>query len=161
MDMDIIIKNCYEGKLLINIEKRIEKLLKTVPQRYITGLKKIVLVNKISHHNYKNAMGIYAPKSKGELPWIEIGIDQVYMRYPKLFSLTPFLGKFLLARVLYHEIGHHYQTKSKPLKRIYREKSAEKITRELLDKHFYWWKIFIFPLYLIIFLVKKLKDWKR
>ena len=153
--MDIIINNYYEGKLLINIEKLLINLLKTVPKNYLIGIKSIVLVNKISDRNYRDAAGLYMPQQSGELPWIKIGIDQAYLGHTKLLVLIPFLRKLFLAKVLYHEIGHHLQYKKRIPKKQNHEKYAEQVANDLLEKLFIRWKILLYPVYLIALIIKK------
>lgn len=154
--MSVVIKNYCKGKLPINIEKRVGGLLKYVPQKYLRGLKMITILNVISHRKHKDASGLYYSRSKNNFPRIEIAIDTIYQGFPKIFMLTPLLAKYFLARVLYHEIGHHYQHENKDMKKINRERYAEKVSKELLKKYLFWWKIPLFPLYPITVILKEI-----
>jgi hypothetical protein len=101
--------NLYKGNYPHNIEKMIKKLLHSVPEENLIGLHSIVIVNKSTQKKSKDAAGLYVPKYKNELPRIEIAVDNVFFGLKRRYFLFPFIPKFILARVLYHEIGHHYQ----------------------------------------------------
>ncbi len=152
--MNVIIKNNYVGKLPINIEKRLRKLLKGVPNDYLVGLKMIIVLNTIAHRNNKNANGLYIPGSKTEPPRIEIALDTLFDNFPKYFMLMPFFVNYFIAEVLYHEVGHHYHIEKCRLKKKKWEEFAESIADELLKKNFFVWKILLCPLFLFIPILK-------
>ncbi|MGD8782716.1 MAG: hypothetical protein PVH88_27645 [Ignavibacteria bacterium] len=156
--MNVIIKNHYKGKLPINIVKRVKRLLKYVPDNYLFDLKMISIVNRITYSKHRNASGIYLPKDKSSEARIEIAIDTIYMESNWFLMLLPVLSKYFLARVLYHEIGHHYQYEKKSLKKKYREDFAEKISNELLKRYFSNWKYLLYPLIPFIWLLKRIKN---
>ncbi len=157
--MNLKIENKYDGLLLINIEKRISKLLKRVPQKYLLGLKLIIVVNFISRKNGKHILGRYIPQGKSNMPRIELAIDSIYNYHTKIFILIPFIGKPLLAKVLFHEIGHHYQTEHKQIKKKYWEDYAEDFAKDMMKRQYPILRTVLSPLKpLIRFLKKKINN---
>jgi hypothetical protein len=52
-------------------------------------------------------LGRYHPKWKGQQPWIELYIDQIFKRLPGWAVRVPLLRDVRIAETLYHELGHH------------------------------------------------------
>jgi hypothetical protein len=82
----------------------IMKLLRKVPEENMVGLHSIVIVNKSAQKRLKDAAGLYIPQYKDELPRIEIAVDNVFFGLKRHYFFFPFIPKYILACVLYHEI---------------------------------------------------------
>lgn len=106
------------------------------------------------------------PKN-GEPPWIELCVDNILKGYGKELKFS-FLLEMELARVLYHEIGHHIERpqkfdarkwarRNRPNNINQRENHAEKWRKKLSTAHFikYYWYMFI-PLLIIAWPFKKI-----
>ena len=146
--MTLKIENYYQKNFfLFNVESKIRELLDFIPNEHLVGLEKILVVDEIRNNKAKNAAGIYNQKHGSEPATIEISVDSVYRKMPKLFFFLPFIAKFLLADVLYHEIGHHYHHNYKHgVKKNRREIFAENYRKEMMKKAFRWWIFFLRPI---------------
>jgi hypothetical protein len=111
----------------------VERMLGSVPPRYLLGLREIVLTNKagLSRSRRRSVTksrgrkvkimttrGLYHPTWKGKQAWIEIFVDSTLGVYEKGFwrSLL-LLGYFReneLGGVLFHEVGHHIDATHRP-----------------------------------------------
>ncbi|CCQ90510.1 hypothetical protein NITGR_300006 [Nitrospina gracilis 3/211] len=101
--------NQYSRRLPFNIEKLTRKLLKAVPNEHLVGLDSITLMDEFQQNKYKNALGLYRKKHGLQPARIEIALGNIYGTSPFILCLIPLAGKLLYAKVLFHEIGHHYQ----------------------------------------------------
>ena len=113
----------------------VERMVASVPSKYLTGLKEIVLTNssdlsrkrrrsvtKARKHKVRvvEARGLYHPAWKGNQAWIEIFVDNTLKGWEKgLWLKIPFFREDPLSEVLFHEIGHHIHFTKRP---EYREK---------------------------------------
>ncbi len=143
----IKIINLYKGDCPLDLEKMIRKLLRVVPEENLIGLHSIVIVNTSAQKTHKEAAGLYIPKSKNEMARIEIAVDNVYFGLKRKYFHFPFIPKFILARVLYHEIGHHYQFKHLRMKKTYQENYAKKFSAKMLNKEMFFWMLFLRPIF--------------
>lgn len=111
----------------------IKKLLKYIPKDHLLGLEKIVVFASLNRKN-RNSAALYWPKNNSSQATIEISFSSVVHRKPYLIFF-PFVGKFLLASALYHEIGHHHHHSFKHgVKKKKSEAFAEKYKKEILRK---------------------------
>ncbi len=111
----------------------VERMLGSVPPRYLLGLKEIVLTNKagLSRSRRRSVTksrgrkvkimqtrGLYHPTWKGKQAWIEIFVDSTLGVYEKgLWRWLLLFGYFrenALGGVLFHEIGHHIDATHRP-----------------------------------------------
>ena len=152
------IVNLYKGNCPRDIEKLIKKLLHIAPEEYIAGLHSIVIVNKSAQRNRNNSAGLYIPKYKNELPRIEIAIDNVFLGLKRRYFFFPFIPKYILADVLYHEIGHHYQFTHVRMEKKYYEDYAKKFCAAMIKKEFSLWMFFLRP---IVRIYGELKGWDK
>lgn len=129
-----------------NAEKTIQRLLKKVPQEHLAGLDAIIVVDQVTHKESRESEGIYWKESAQRPATIEIAENVIYRGMPKFLFFLPFVAKFMLASVLYHEIGHHYQRLTHEVKKEQREKFAEAYKKQMLRKAFFWWRLFLLPL---------------
>jgi len=125
--MPIEIKECYSVKPFFNPKASVARLLKGIPEKYISGLATVIIRDSDSlNHERRRAkvfrlgkkvliresMGLYHEKYKGEPAWIEIFIDNVLPSYKdrpafKLLIKFSFMQDVVISKALYHEIGHH------------------------------------------------------
>ena len=142
----------------VNAARIVEQLLNLVPTEYLRGLDCIVLTNlsgqprrrrlgKVTRRGRRMARsqvaGLYHPKWKGQLPWIELYVDQILRSMPRWTLRLPFLKDFALAHTLYHELGHHVHLTIRP---EYREEEdvadewGRKFTRNFIRRR-HWYLI--------------------
>jgi hypothetical protein len=100
------------------------KLLRQLPERYLSGLQSVVLTNAKAlgkgktqrvrgrKHRLQRCRGFYHPVRKGQPAWIEIVVDNV-IAAQGAGSLHCFAMRLSIARnltfaeILFHEVGHH------------------------------------------------------
>jgi hypothetical protein len=108
----------------------VERMLASVPPKYLIGLKKVVLTNssglprrlrravtKARKRKVRivEARGLYHPEWHGNLAWIEIFVDNTLKRWEKGWWLKfNFWREAKIADVLFHEIGHHIHFTRRP-----------------------------------------------
>lgn len=118
-----------------NVTRLIERMLESVPPKYLVGLSEVVLTNAsgLSRERRRSvtksrkkkskivdARGLYYPAWQGRRAWIEIFVDNTLRSWEKGFWLKiPLLRDSVLDEVLFHEIGHHIHYTVRP---EYREK---------------------------------------
>jgi len=108
----------------------VERMLASVPPKYLVGLKKVVLTNSSSlprrlrravtkarkrKVRIVEARGLYHQEWHGEQAWIEMFVDNIFDRWEKGWWLRSRMfreGK--IADVLFHEIGHHIHFTTRP-----------------------------------------------
>ena len=128
----------------VNVSKTIRELLDRVPSEYTRGLRCVVVTN-LSGQPRRSRLGkatsrgrripasqiagLYHQEWKGQPPWIELYVDQILRTWPSLPLWIPFLRDLAVARVLYHELGHHIHLFIRP---EYREK--EDVADDWRDK---------------------------
>jgi hypothetical protein len=133
----------------------IETLLSYVPEKYLVGLKTIVLTNragltrdrrrqKVWSRKRKvrlaEALGSYSHATRSSPATVWIYVDNVAQNAGWMLYL-PFFRFMMPSDVLYHEIGHHIHTVHKPIHEE-REDVADDWRRRLsatfVRKH-YWY----------------------
>jgi len=108
----------------------VERMLASVPPKYLIGLMEVVLTNtsdlsrkrrrsvtKARKHKVRivEARGLYHPAWNGNRAWIEIFVDNTLKNWEKGWWLSfRFYRETLLGDVLFHEIGHHIHATIKP-----------------------------------------------
>lgn len=108
----------------LNYARVVERLLVTVPEKYLTGLDSIVLCNlsgvprreksgtlprKKRRIKRADVAGLYHPRWRGQKPWIQLFVDQIDVMPHSLRWIRP-LSDLVFGSVLYHELGHHAHT---------------------------------------------------
>ncbi len=154
---EVKITEAYRNyKPAVNVAKVVRRLLAGVPDQYVRGLDCIVLSNmsgqprrnrlgKITSRGKRipkhRVLGLYHAKWKGRPPWIELYVDRILAPLPKWTQWISFLRDFAVARVLYHELGHHVHLFVRP---EYREKEdvandwRSKFIRPYMRKKFWY-----------------------
>lgn len=143
----------------------VERMVASVPSKYLTGLKEIVLTNssglsrkrrrsvtKARKHKVKivEAGGLYHQAWRGNFAWIEIFVDNTLRGVENSWWLKiNFIRESVLAGVVFHEIGHHIHATTNP---EYRDKEdvADSWMRKLKKQYFRsrleWLRIIVYPL---------------
>lgn len=101
----------------------IERMLASVPTKYLVGLKEVVLTNASDLTRKRRravtksrkrkvriveARGLYHQAWQGKQAWIEIFVDNSLRGWEQGFWLKiPVIREGRLSEVLFHEIGHH------------------------------------------------------
>ena len=134
----------------VDVYRSVRVLLKYVPAEHLAGLRLIVLTN--SEEVGKQIRGkIFSDKdrvrpadctglySKGRVLLL---VDQILAQYPEAFFLVPPFKTFVIAEVLYHEIGHHIHRLQQPGYRAGKETVADEWKETLLQRFLlqrYWY----------------------
>jgi hypothetical protein len=108
----------------------VERMLASVPSKYLVGLSKVVLTNssglsrKIRRSVTKSrkrkvrivkACGLYYQEWNNKPAWIQIFVDNTLKGWENGFWLRiPLLRESQLGGVLFHEIGHHIHYTTRP-----------------------------------------------
>jgi hypothetical protein len=134
-----------------DISRTIDRMLASVPSRYLVGLSEIVLTDRgelprkrrrgVTYSRKKKvrilqARGMYHPASKATRAWIEIFVDATVKPWEKgLWSKIPLIRELDLGQVLFHEIGHHIHYTVRP---EYREKEdVVDVWKVRLERNYY------------------------
>lgn len=146
--MKVNIENNVSKRMFwFNIDKAINNLLNVIPKEHLVGLEKIIVVDDIKLKKKKKAAGSYRAKIGWDPAVIELSIKSIYKGMPKILFLFPFVAKFSIASVLFHEIGHHHHHKFKHgIGRSKKETFAEDYSKTMLKKAFWGWKIILRPI---------------
>ncbi len=148
------------------VHSAVRALLDSVPDHHLKGLDCVVLTNQSGHprryrlgkvtsrkHRYPQSqvVGRYHRGQRGHRPWIEIFVDNMAPDL-KLVAWVPLLREYLLARVLFHEIGHHIHLTMVP-EHCDKEDAAdawkEKLLRNFLRARHWYVKPLRMPILLI------------
>lgn len=126
----------------VNVMKTVEVLLGYVPPKDLGHLQSIVLTNtgalsrgrkrerSSSGAFISQVLGRYHHGWKGQPAYIEIYVDNILDSASWYDLRLPMLRNWMLAKVLYHEIGHHIQAISNS-KLVKGEAFAEKYAARL------------------------------
>jgi len=155
--------------------KTVDYLLRIVDRERIEGLHEVILTNyeganreirrrKVRRGKRKipfsNVLGLYREKYQGKPAYIELFVDNIFHGTPKWAIRIPLIRRFLMAGVLYHEIGHHIHHVRFPEYKD-KEEVAEKwkkvLSVEFIKKK-YWYLV---PLIYVFNLKSRLTGRKR
>ena len=108
----------------------VERMLASVPSKYLIGLEEIVLTNSsgLSRKRRRSvtkarnrkvriaeARGLYHPEWNNKPAWIEIFVENTLKRYEKRWwTKLSFVREAEISDVLFHEIGHHIHFTIRP-----------------------------------------------
>ena len=108
----------------------VQRMVRSVPEKYLMGLSKVVLTNAQSLSRTRRrsvtkargrrvsvieTRGLYHPAFSGNRAWIEIFIDNALRRWEKSWwLLVPLIRENQIGDVLFHEIGHHIHLTCRP-----------------------------------------------
>ena len=144
--MSVQIESRYCIEIPIDAENVIRTLISKIPPEHLIGLGTIMVLDEVTHKGNRQSGGVYWEKDGDQPSRIEIGLNSIYAGMPRIVFFCPFVAKFMLANVLYHEIGHHYQRFTHGITKNKQEQFAEKYKRQMLKKAFLWWSLFFAPL---------------
>jgi hypothetical protein len=156
---EIPIKEFYQRyEPPVDAAEIVRRLLTEAPDKYVRGLGYVVVTNlsgqprrhrlgKTTSRGRRvpqsRVLGRYHPKWQGQLPWIELYVDQIFGRFPRWALWIPFVRDVALGDTLYHELGHHVHMFIRP---EFREKEdvaddwEKKFSAHFL-RHQYWYLI--------------------
>jgi hypothetical protein len=138
------------------VSKALCRLLDGIPEKYLYGLKTILLTNslglnrsqrrkktKFKKHKVSNhaCLGLYQQEWQGQPAKIELFTDNILSSFPALIQRIPFFQDLIMGDVLYHEVGHHIHKSSEPEYRE-REDVADFWRKKLIGIYFrkqYWY----------------------
>jgi hypothetical protein len=145
-----------------NFRHDVETLLRFVPQKYLVGLKTIVLTNragltgnkrkqKVWSRNRKvrlaDSLGSYSRAGKNSPGTVWLYVDNIVKAESNWWRRVPLLRFMMPAEVLYHEIGHHIHAVHRPTHEG-RENVAEdwgrRLWRGFLRKHYWYLSPFLY-----------------
>ncbi len=147
---------CRNKRAYLNPENKIVRLLKFIPSEHLVGLDRIVILDQTTSADRKKrpVRGQYVPKRGREPAYIEIAVENVIKGMPSVFVCLPFVTNFMLANVLYHEIGHHYAKSTHGITQQKQEQFANKYKVKSLVKAFKFWGMLLLPFKPIIRLLR-------
>jgi hypothetical protein len=160
-----------------DVAKVVRELIAPVPEKYLRGLRKILLVNSGSLSRRDRVGKLWSRKHKvgkarirglyyynNGAPWIEIRVDQTIDQWKGNSSgglWIPLVRDLCIGHVLYHELGHHIHRVVRP---EFQEKEdvaddwARKLNANFIRKR-YW---YLLPLLLpVSWVLRRLKPTKR
>ena len=147
----------------VSVERTVSRLLAGIPNKYLAGLKRVVLrdAGGLSHDRrrqktrsrkrkvaIRGSLGLYHRKWLNNPAWIEIFVDNVLAEWPTWVIRIPLCRDIAFSRVLFHELGHHiHRTQAPEYKE--REDVADK-WKVKLNSHYirrrYWYLVPLFYL---------------
>lgn len=113
----------------VNAAAIVNKLLRTVPEKYLKGLDCVVLTNEVALSrkdrvgkvwsrkrkvDKSRVMGLYHHRSGSSLPYIELRVDKIVAGLRGVPLHIPFLRDIVFGHVLFHELGHHIHSVIRP-----------------------------------------------
>jgi hypothetical protein len=152
--MNIKVEKYYRVEIPIDISCMVQNLLKKIPHEHLIGLGAIILMDELTNNKRSHgAAGLYWRKNGREEARIEIALSAIYKGMPKTFFYFPFVAKFMLASVLFHELGHHYQQHVHGITKKDEESFAEKYKKQMLKQAFSSWRFLLLPFSPLVHLI--------
>ena len=158
----------YEPK--VPIRKAVDRLVQSVPEKYLSGLKKIILTNSGALNrkerrektrwrkrklNVSESFGSYHQEWQSEPAHIKIYVDNLLNYWPIWLLHIRFFVDTAVSDVFFHELGHHiHQTQTHEHKE--KEDVAEEWSKRLSKR--YMWKRYWYILG-CLYPFKRLFDW--
>ena len=145
-----IIEEYHDWEPAVRVTPTVRRLLATIPVQYLRGLGHVVLTNFSGQNRARRRSatkarkrkvplagcgGLYHEVWKSQPAWIEIFVDNLPSREHRFAWRFPPLRDLAVARILYHELGHHlHVTRSLEFKEA--EDVAESWQRQLTNLYF-------------------------
>lgn len=135
----------------VDFTRSVGRLLRSVPSKYLTGLDSVILRDssgltreerkKSGADSGKLPKGAYYRGSGSTPPRIHLFIDNM-AQWSKRPLQLPVMRDFIIAKTLFHELGHHIQDRIEPRHKSH-EAAAKEWARELTssflrDQYWYW-----------------------
>jgi hypothetical protein len=122
-------------KIPFNCQKCIDQALEIIPEEHIIKLNSIIVSysSKNLKGNLQNVRGLYYGKRTGvKEPYIHLFVKNILGNCPKwVMIFFPIVPRIFLSSVLFHEVGHHYQTISHGYKKEVWEMNANKYSLKM------------------------------
>jgi hypothetical protein len=132
--------------------------LRYIPDEHLYGLQRIVITDIASDKRVQEAEGVYYGEREKSIPTIEICTTAIFKDFPRALFFIPGVTKYLIASVLFHEIGHHYQRRTHGIKKEGWEQWAERYSKEMTKKALLPWFISLIVLFWPFLIIRK---WKK
>jgi hypothetical protein len=157
-----------------NVKRAIERMVGTVPDKYLTGLGSIVLTcedaltgkrargmtwSRGKKVSAAKARGLYHPEWGSNPAWIELHVDSIFQRYPRYLLRLKLTRELELGSTFFHELGHHIHAQHRP---EFKEKEDVADTWKRKGQNTYLRKRFwyLFPLVAVIRWADELFDFQ-
>jgi hypothetical protein len=144
--MAVRLVTSYQLRIPFNVAKATRKLLTHIPPEHLLGLDAIVFTDEVKLKGGQSAAAVYRRSLGREPARIEISVSAIYRDLPRIFFAVPFVPKFMLANVLYHEIGHHHEFRTRGVSNQKQERFAEHYKKQMVRKTFAFWRILLLPI---------------
>jgi hypothetical protein len=137
-----------------DVKRAVERMLATVPAKYLIGLGSIVLTNEQSLTGRRarrmtwsrgkkvstaKALGLYHPSWGSSPAWIELRVDSIFRNYPAKLLKFSMTREMEPGSTFFHELGHHIQAQHRP---EFKEKENIADTWKVKGQTNYLWKRF-------------------
>jgi len=123
----------------------VRRLLTNVPVDAVSGLESIVLSDSdryATRTRRESALSFYHQQTRDRFSWIELLIDNIFRDFPRWLLVVPLLRETLLAKPLFHEIGHHRDARIGGMRAGAQERRADVWATEMSQQYFgrrYWY----------------------
>jgi hypothetical protein len=153
-----IIENYRDYEPSPEVRKVVEELLETVPEKYLKGLKTIVLCNRAAltrdqrrqkirgrgrQYRLAEARGAYYQATRSRPASVWLYVDNILKSSSSWEFRVPLVRYFNFSDVLFHEIGHHIHAVHVPVhdgKENVAEDWSRKLTQQFFRRH-YWYLV--------------------
>jgi hypothetical protein len=141
-----VVDRCTTYPLPARFQKTVERLLLGVSPKYLAGLQSVVLRDSgnLTRHEKKKRerlpgmvlLGTYYHRTRTTAPQIHLFVDKILRTWPAWLLRISLIRELVMARPLFHELGHHIQAEIVP---EYREREgaavawSRKLGREYLE----------------------------
>lgn len=130
-----------DGPEVERVREVVRRLIESTDSADLSGISKIILTQtaalgrrELQRHSSRpgsRLLGSYHPAFHGSPAWIELFVDAILADAPMLSTRIPLFRDHVIARVLFHEVGHHHERRSPVHTKKRRERSAEQFGRAL------------------------------
>lgn len=118
------------------LARMVRKLLGHVPPSDLVDLDSIIIRDRVVTRSGRNQLALYTGRYERTPAYIELSMNEFARRWGSLFLFVPYFGKFIVASILYHEIGHHSRNDTHGLGD---EESANRYRDRILTKALSRW----------------------
>jgi hypothetical protein len=135
----------------VDFARSVRRLLHSVPSKYLTGLDCVILRDsggltteekkKSGADSGTSPRGAYYRGNGGTPPRIHLFIDNM-AQWSKRPLQLPVMRDFIIAKTLFHELGHHIQNRIEPRHKSHEAAAKEwarELTRSFLRKKYWYW----------------------
>lgn len=145
---------------VVQITPVVERLLRTLPQRYLAGIRTVVVSNASGLNRARRrsvtrsrkrkvkiveSRGLYHQAHGGDPAWIELFVDNIFAGEPRCSWRLPFWRDWIIGWTLCHEVGHHVHTVMAPEYREHEDVAddwASDLANQMFkDLHFWAWRL--------------------